>query len=65
MSPPPLKQKVGDFLGPSAEEIQNEPDYGIGSHNYRIGFRNNENRIAGIIHGGDHWETSEERELAQ
>ena len=65
MPPPPRKQKVGNFPGSSAEEIENEPDFGIGSHNHRIGFRNNQNRIAGITNEDDHWETSEERELAR
>lgn len=47
MPPPPRKQKVGDFPGSNAEEIENEPDYGIGSHKHRIGFRNTQVGLLG------------------
>lgn len=35
--------------GSSAEEIANEPDWGVG-HNHRAGFRNRDNRVAGLTH---------------
>jgi nitrate reductase (NAD(P)H) len=54
--------------GSSEQEIAEEPDWGAG-HEHRIGYRNRQNRYAGITHHGDHpyapfW-TREDRRYAE
>ncbi len=63
--PAPRKAHVGNFPGSSKEEVENEPDWHTG-HNHRVGFRNNQDRIAGFTHDGDHdEEEKEDRELTE
>ncbi|KAF2150810.1 hypothetical protein K461DRAFT_228984 [Myriangium duriaei CBS 260.36] len=64
MPQPPRKQKVGDFPGSSAEEIENEPAWGPG-HSHRVGYKNKADRLAGFTEDADHWEDEEERQLAE
>lgn len=52
--------KVVAHVGSSAEEIANEPDWGVG-HNHRVGFRNRDNRIAGLTHLDDEYDAEIEQ----
>lgn len=41
--------KVRPHPGSSAEEIENEPDWGEG-HQHRVGYRNSSYRVPGLTH---------------
>ena len=57
--PTPRKVRVGNFAGSTREEIEKEPDWHKG-HNHRVGYRNNQDRIAGFAHADEHEEELEE-----
>jgi hypothetical protein len=57
--PAPRKARVGNFAGSTNEEIKNDPDWHAG-HNHRVGYRNNQNRIAGFTHDGDYKEEEDD-----
>ncbi|KAK4979657.1 hypothetical protein LTR28_003387 [Elasticomyces elasticus] len=52
--------------GSSEHEIAQEPNWGSG-HQHRIGFRNRQNRFAGLTHPGDHdpYRHDEDRKFAE
>ena len=65
--PAPRRTKVRDRSGSSAREIAEEPEWGAG-HQHRIGFRNRQDRFAGLTHDeGDHdpYEKQEDREFTE
>ncbi|KAF2999125.1 hypothetical protein E8E14_004143 [Neopestalotiopsis sp. 37M] len=65
MPQPPRELNKREFPGSSAEEIENEPVWHPG-HNHRVGFRNNQNRFAGLTEDNkDHWDNVEEKRLAE
>lgn len=51
---PPIlwKVTVHDHPGSSWDDILNEPEWSAG-HNHRIGYKNNQDRVAGITHAQD------------
>ena len=59
MPPIPYTVSVKDHPGSSWEDIQNEPQWGVG-HNHQVGFKNNQDRIAGITHRHDDLDQSDE-----
>lgn len=61
MPPVPWKVTVHDHPGSSWDDVLNEPEWGTG-HNHRIGYKNNQDRVAGITHARD--ELSKEDEEA-
>ncbi|KAJ5244640.1 hypothetical protein N7489_004736 [Penicillium chrysogenum] len=48
--------------GSSKGEIQDEPDW-VRTHNHRIGFRDRNDRHAGLTHAGDDWNTEQQRQF--
>ncbi|KAE9968988.1 hypothetical protein EG328_007142 [Venturia inaequalis] len=61
MPPVPWKVTVHEHPGSSWDDVLNEPEWGTG-HNHRIGYKNNQDRVAGITHARD--ELSKEDEEA-
>ena len=51
MPPLPYDVRVKQHPGSTAEEIEDEPDWGNG-HQHRIGYKNNQDRKPGLTHGG-------------
>jgi len=62
MPPVPYTVEVKDHPGSSLDEIWNEPDWDSG-HEHRIGYTNRHDRVPGLTHSGDDFD-SEEEELA-
>lgn len=56
------RARVADHPGSSQEDIESEPDWGLG-RNHRIGFLNNDDRRPGLVHGADEQDDEEEAEL--
>ena len=56
--PPPGQIRVGNFEGATKEEVEQEPAWSTGG-NHRVGFLNNQSRLAGITRDGDHEEEEE------
>lgn len=52
MPPIPHRVNVRSHPGSSAQDIENEPDWGHG-HEHRVGFVNGQNRVPGLTHSGD------------
>jgi len=51
----PWTVKVRQHPGSTAEEISNEPHWDA-THPHRVGFKNNQNRVAGITHSSDEYQ---------
>lgn len=64
MPPIPYSVSVKDHPGSSREDIENEPQWDVG-HNHRVGFKNNQNRTAGLTHTQDEPEEDEEVETEE
>ncbi|KAF4304954.1 hypothetical protein GTA08_BOTSDO06140 [Botryosphaeria dothidea] len=55
MPPIPWTVSVRDHPGSSADDIAKEPDWDAG-HEHRIGFKNKQDRVPGIIHQHDDYD---------
>lgn len=51
MAPIPYSVRVKHHPGSTAQDIENEPDWGEG-HEHRIGYRNRQGRRPGLTHAG-------------
>ncbi|KXJ89323.1 hypothetical protein Micbo1qcDRAFT_212694 [Microdochium bolleyi] len=62
----PWAVKVREHPGSTAEEISNEPHWDA-THPHRVGFKNSQDRVAGITHGSDEYqqEIEQAREQAE
>lgn len=60
MATTPWIVNVADHPGSSAQEIEDEPDWGSG-HHHRIGFKNRDNRVPGVTHKHDEYDEEVER----
>ena len=52
MAPIPHRVRVSNHPGSSIADIEGEPDWGVG-HEHRIGYKNRQDRRAGITHACD------------
>ena len=51
MAPMPYSVRVQQHPGSTAQDIENEPEWGEG-HQHRIGYKNRQDRWPGLTHGG-------------
>jgi nitrate reductase (NAD(P)H) len=59
MPPIPYAVSVKDHPGSSSRDIQNELQWAA-AHHHRVGYRNNQSRVAGLTHQDDEHEESDE-----
>lgn len=58
----PRTTVVNPHPGSSAEEIANEPNWGVG-HQHRVGYRNRSYRVPGLTHDPEHDDAPSKAEI--